>query len=198
MQQLELISPESEKLAEWPELVKARQERLRLLAERYRRDGRSEAEVQRVVQMVARNFRHGHTINLATSATHNSWRAMIQRCLYSKHCAYQRYKGLGICERWMQFQNFLQDMGERPPNRTLDRIDNSKGYFKENCRWATRKEQAENHRCVVWLELNGIRLTQTDWSKRTGIGMTTICWRLSRGWSVERTLTQPVRKMTFK
>jgi len=73
---------------------------------------------------------------------------MRLRCENPRHPSYPRYGGRGIriCARWHVFENFLQDMGERPPGLSIDRIDNDLGYFKENCRWATRSEQMKNKR----------------------------------------------------
>jgi hypothetical protein len=93
-------------------------------------------------------LKHGHCAHHRPSSTYNSWLAMLQRCNWPKAMSYPRYGGRGItvCERWMKFENFLADMGERPPGTSIDRKDVDGNYEPGNCRWATRKEQRANRR----------------------------------------------------
>lgn len=93
-------------------------------------------------------LKHGHDRNGAESSTHISWRAMRQRCMNSKHASWEYYGGRGIkvCPSWNSFEQFLADMGTRPRGKTLDRIDPDGNYTPANCRWATKKKQANNKR----------------------------------------------------
>ena len=81
---------------------------------------------------------------------------MIQRCTNPKNPSFGKYyggRGISVCDRWRDFENFLEDMGVAPLGTTVDRIDGTLGYFKHNCRWATRQQQAANRRS--WADRSG-------------------------------------------
>lgn len=80
--------------------------------------------------------------------TYKSWQAMKSRCtdLKRHNAASYALKGISYAPAWESFSTFLADMGERPLGMTLDRIDNSKGYYKDNCRWATPEQQRANRK----------------------------------------------------
>jgi hypothetical protein len=94
------------------------------------------------------NLQHGHTKTRSLSPTYVSWRGMFDRCYNKKNKSFKNYgaHGVTVCKRWHKFENFLADMGLRPPGRTLDRINPYGNYTPSNCRWATRLQQRHNRR----------------------------------------------------
>lgn len=125
------------------------------------------------------------------------WNGMKERCINPKGTSYEIYGGRGIivCERWLNFENFYADMGPRPSDRhEIDRIDFNGNYEPSNCRWVTEKEQSKNKRSSRFLEFQGFKLTITEWAESSGISRTALSQRIGRGWSVEKALTTPWTK----
>ena len=114
------------------------------------------------------NFR---THGMRRTTEYKIWSNMKGRCQNPNDDAYDRYGGRGItcCERWEKFENFFEDMGNRPKGTSLDRIENSKGYSKDNCRWATSTEQGRNKRNNVLIEINGVTRCQSEWCEIAGV-----------------------------
>jgi len=139
------------------------------------------------------------THGLSKTIEYKRWRGMLARCNNKNAANYAGYGGRGItvCERWMRsFENFLKDVGLAPTKtHSLDRIDNEKGYFPENCRWATQVEQSRNtisNRNVIH---NGMTKSIAQLSEETGLPHHVICGRLNRNWTLEKVLNTPIRKI---
>jgi hypothetical protein len=139
-------------------------------------------------------IRHGHARKGSRSAEHRIWGEMIQRCTNPQSKAWNDYGGRGItvCDRWRDFARFYADMGARPSDEhSIERIDNSNGYEPANCRWATRKEQANNTRRSRLYTLNGETLCVQDWARRAGLHSFTLGRRLKEGMSLEVAMSIP-------
>lgn len=142
------------------------------------------------------NRKHGEKGKNGASPEYRSWAAMRARCSNPKLKEYPRYGGRGItvCERWQFYENFLADMGRRPSlQHTIDRIDVNQGYFKENCRWSTFVEQANNRTRQTYIEIDGVTRTQAQWLRCFNLKKATFKTRVQNGWDVKTALTYPVR-----
>jgi len=123
------------------------------------------------------------------------WNSMRMRCEYPRTPEYPNYGGRGItvCDRWRDFVNFFEDMGECPPGHSLDRINNDGNYEPGNCRWATAFEQNRNKRGNAMYTHEGITLCLTDWARRSGFSDSKVIQRrLRRGWSFAQAISTPV------
>jgi hypothetical protein len=137
--------------------------------------------------------RHGHNSKSYVSPTYRSWQTMKTRCNNADAPDYSRYGGRGITydPKWEDFPAFLEDMGERPEGRTLERENNNGPYCKSNCKWATPTEQANNRRNSKFIEWHGEVLTLKQWSVKLGIKYNCLFERLKRGWTIEEAFTTP-------
>jgi hypothetical protein len=140
----------------------------------------------------------GQTENGRKTKLFSKWGGIMQRCYDPNHKAYKNYGGRGIkvCDRWLDFNNFREDVGECPDGMTFDRTNNNGDYEPGNWRWATQKEQMSNTRRNVWLTYNGETKTRTQWAKSLGIPYGTLRARLRRRWGMERAFTTPVGETT--
>ena len=118
-------------------------------------------KLEQTTTMGKENTTHGHTRHGILSREFNSWRAMLMRCTDVKHHAYLRYGGANppvkVYKQWLQFENFLKDMGNRPENTSLGRFKDMGDYKPSNCKWMTRAEQGLEMR-----KRNGIFKTRTS------------------------------------
>ncbi len=129
---------------------------------------------------------------------------MKQRCYTASNISYKDYgaRGITVCDEWLGkdgFATFLKDMGKRPSSKhSIERNDNSKGYSKENCKWATAKEQANNRRNNINIEIDGDIKSVSDWSIYSGVNEHTIRSRYARGLTGVALLNKEALKRTGK
>lgn len=148
-------------------------------------------------QLAARSRRHG----LANKCPeYRAWKLMIGRCHNANCPKFADYggRGIAVCAEWRtDFAAFLQHIGPRPsPKHSVGRINNEKGYEPGNVRWETQAEQMRNTRVNHHLTFQGVTFCIEDWAKWLGHSSSNaIHARLKSGWTVERTLTEPLRKL---
>ena len=129
---------------------------------------------------------------LSRSDEYRIWRGMLDRCYNPNAENYPVYGGSGVavCDEWKEsFETFYRDMGHRPSSvHSIDRKNNELGYSKENCRWATKIEQANNTRKNVFYSLNGVSRTLAAWCRELGINYVSVHSRLRLGMSFEEAI----------
>lgn len=134
--------------------------------------------------------KHGGYVGRKPTRTMRIWKNMIQRTCNPNCPMYARYggAGIGVCKSWQTFEGFMADMGEVPDGLTLERIDNSKGYEPNNCKWTTYAKQNRNKSSTKKLTLNGRTQVAADWAAELGLTDSQIYKRIRRGWSDEEVL----------
>jgi hypothetical protein len=127
---------------------------------------------------MARNKTHG----LSYTKEYRCWCALKNRCLNKKNAQYSDYGGRGITisEDWLKFENFIKDMGVCPEDHEIDRIDNNKGYSKDNCRWTTTKVNSRNRRSTKIHKLDHEKLVQQDLIEKIGWSKSQFRWYRDR------------------
>lgn len=146
-------------------------------------------------------LRHRHPYNathiLSKTKLYHIWETMRLRCTSPKNKKYYLYgaRGIGVCDEWLNdflsFREWSLSHGYSE-GLSLDRIDNSKGYSPDNCRWTTRKVQQRNRRCNRLITYNGETLTLVEWCDKLGLSYKTIDNRLLKGWDEIKALTTPI------
>jgi hypothetical protein len=142
-------------------------------------------------EAASRETTHG----MSHTSIYKTWRAMRDRCVNKNDGSYKNYgaRGVRVCDRWMKsFDAFFADMGDRPPGKTLDRIDNNGDYTPGNVRWASKSEQARNRRTTHTVEWFGQTIPFLTAYEESGsrVPMGTVHTRLSRGWPIAKAMWQ--------
>lgn len=206
----EMIPPDS------PFRTGNRFSRLTVISISHRRSGNQSrlmvdclCECGRTTQADSSNLKSGHTKSCGClgktyhvkhgackTPEYRAWAKMLARCRNPKDPNFMRYGGRGItvCERWNNFQDFIADMGARPSSfHSIERINNNEGYSPDNCKWATRPEQQRNRRNNIRITFNGETLVLQDWAKKVGIRPQSLLKRINKGWDLERAMTTPAQ-----
>ena len=137
---------------------------------------------------------HGESHGVNRTKEYRSWAGIITRCTNTRHKRYYEWggRGISVCDRWRKYENFLSDMGRAPSTQhSIDRKENDKGYYKENCRWSTPKEQANNTRRNRIVNYNEQEYTLSELCSEFGFNYKLIAARLGSGWSIERAINEP-------
>lgn len=141
--------------------------------------------------MVDRVKKSNTTHGLTKTRTYTSWNSMWRRCTNPNHKSYEYYKTRIPVDRWKSFEMFLLDMGERPSGTSLERIDNSKSYSPENCKWATNRDQQLNRAVTIVLFINGIEMSMREACMTLKTNYNRAKARVRNGWTPYDAVTKP-------
>lgn len=143
---------------------------------------------------------HGHTTKdrKKFASEYNAWASMKSRCLNPNSHGFKRYgaRGIKVCERWLNFAKFYEDMGPKPTQKhSLERLNTDGNYEPSNCVWADAIQQASTRTNVRSITAFGKTMTAAAWERETGIPATAIRNRIDSGWDIKRVLNTPVRNI---
>lgn len=134
-------------------------------------------------------LRHGGYAGGKEQPLHYIWRSMMARCYRKTDKSYRYYgaRGIRVCVRWHEYQNFAKDMGERPsPDHSLERVDVNDDYYPDNCCWATRSEQQKNKTSTKLYVHEGRAQTLVEWARELGISKELAHWRINTWGTFEK------------
>jgi hypothetical protein len=148
-----------------------------------------------LMNIMATKFKtHGRT----ESHAYRTWCGIKARCYNPSTSNYYLYgaKGVTVCDRWLKsFENFYQDMSDPPTSKhSIDRKENSLGYFPENCKWSTLIEQANNKGNNVKVTFSGKTQTVAEWARELNLPEYSLRWRLKNWPSIEKCFCTPIRQ----
>jgi hypothetical protein len=126
---------------------------------------------------------------------------MLSRCRNTNHKQYADYggRGIAVCDRWLKFENFLADMGEKPDGLSLDRIDNNGPYNPDNCRWAAQQQQIANRRVTPKYKGDGGNMySLSQLAEQAGLPWRRVYDRVRSGWDIDKALNTPIRKKSME
>lgn len=130
------------------------------------------------------------------ASEYNSWESMWKRVTDKKRHNWAAYgaRGITVCKAWEDFATFFRDMGTKPTKQhTIERKNNDGNYEPSNCRWATRAEQYRNMQRSVFVVYEGEQMLLTDLTAKLGLSRSVVYGRLNNGWTIEESITTPVR-----
>lgn len=148
------------------------------------------------LEAVRRPRKHGQAHRGEHTRAYRVWRSLFKRCYDPNSAYYARYGGRGIevDPRWFEFSNFYMDMGDCLENKSLERVNNNRNYWKGNCIWATQKQQTRNTSANKKVYFQGQYKCISEWAEIYGKSFDLVYQRIVRlGWSPERALTAPAR-----
>jgi hypothetical protein len=160
------------------------------------RTGRTRSCGCLALEVLKRPRKHGQSHRGRHTRAYRIWRSLFKRCYSPGFRYYYRYGGRGIevDPRWFNFLNFYADMGDCPEDKTLERVNNNRNYWKGNCVWATQKQQARNTSSNKTIYFQGQYKCIAEWAEIYNKDASLVYQRIVRlGWAPERALTAPVR-----
>jgi len=146
---------------------------------------------------IQRSTKHNHARSGKITGIYRSWHHMKQRCTNPNDKNYKDYggKGITVCKRWLRFKNFLKDMVKNwKPSLTIERKNNSKGYYRKNCKWVTKDQQNKNRRNSLYVPYEGKIWLFVELCKEYNMSREIVYARFYRlNWTLKEALTTPVQ-----